>query len=489
MPRAAFSQIVNRSMSEVLTRSLATSVLHGAADPGAAALRRRDAAATSRSRCCRHRLGRVLVDLHRLAGAHALEGARAGLQRDGASASRPRTAASCPPTRRRGRLPSTSRRERKRAAAAPHRARARGGLEDEFEEMVADLHGRRAARRDLAADRSPRRTPRRRRRARPTAATRGRPRPTAAPKPTSPSATSSDARATSATGGTADGRLAWVMMGLAIWHFTIFLPDHFWGGIVGAFIGALIGSVLVGLLIHGFTVPGRNDTEILTALEAIPGALIGMAFVYFDGVRRERADAASGAAAPRGAGGATRRSVRSGWRPARLKSRPADPPSTAPHARRMAVASAAHRCALEEVTRPPRRRARLDGSIPRSRTRAPRASSASATLSRRSWSAAGSPTPTAARAWLAADERHDFTRCSTASTRRSRLVLGHRGRQSRITVHGDYDVDGVCSTAMLVRALRASGPTSTGTCPAASTTATACRWRRSSGSPRAGRSC
>ena len=28
------------------------------------------------------------------------------------------------------------------------------------------------------------------------------------------------------------------MMGLAIWHFTIFLPDRFWGGIVGAFLGA-----------------------------------------------------------------------------------------------------------------------------------------------------------------------------------------------------------------------------------------------------------
>ena len=35
------------------------------------------------------------------------------------------------------------------------------------------------------------------------------------------------------------GALVWVMIGLAIWHFTIFLPDRFWGGIVGAFLGAL----------------------------------------------------------------------------------------------------------------------------------------------------------------------------------------------------------------------------------------------------------
>ena len=41
MPRAAFSQIVNRSMSEVLTRSLATTLLHAAAGARAAALRRR----------------------------------------------------------------------------------------------------------------------------------------------------------------------------------------------------------------------------------------------------------------------------------------------------------------------------------------------------------------------------------------------------------------------------------------------------------------
>ena len=30
----------------------------------------------------------------------------------------------------------------------------------------------------------------------------------------------------------------------------------------------------------------------------------------------------------------------------------------------------------------------------------------------------------------------------------------HRRRPSRITVHGDYDVDGVCATAIMVRALR-----------------------------------
>jgi hypothetical protein len=84
------------------------------------------------------------------------------------------------------------------------------------------------------------------------------------------------------------GVLAWIMMGLAIWHFTIFLPDRFWGGIVGAFLGALAGAVIFGIAINGGKIPGADDTELITALDAIPGAVVGIAAVYFYGVRRER---------------------------------------------------------------------------------------------------------------------------------------------------------------------------------------------------------
>ncbi len=89
------------------------------------------------------------------------------------------------------------------------------------------------------------------------------------------------------------GLLAWVMMGLAIWHFTIWLPDRYWGGIVGAFIGAIVGAALLGLIIHGFAIPGRHDTNLLTALEGIPGALIGIGLIYLEGGRRERAGASA----------------------------------------------------------------------------------------------------------------------------------------------------------------------------------------------------
>jgi hypothetical protein len=84
------------------------------------------------------------------------------------------------------------------------------------------------------------------------------------------------------------GALAWVMMGLAIWHFTIWVPDRFWGGIVGALVGALVGAVVFGFIVSGFHVPGLHATHISTALEAIPGALIGIGIVYAEGVRRER---------------------------------------------------------------------------------------------------------------------------------------------------------------------------------------------------------
>jgi hypothetical protein len=90
------------------------------------------------------------------------------------------------------------------------------------------------------------------------------------------------------------GMLGWVMMGLAIWHFTIFLPDRFWGGIVGAFAGSLVGSIVVGMIIYAVKVsavkvPGEKGTDIGVILYAVPGALLGMALVYLEGIRRERA--------------------------------------------------------------------------------------------------------------------------------------------------------------------------------------------------------
>jgi hypothetical protein len=81
--------------------------------------------------------------------------------------------------------------------------------------------------------------------------------------------------------------LVWVMMGIALWHFAIFFPDRFWGGIVGAFLAAIFGAVLVALIINGFNVPGESDTHLVSALEAVPGAVLALAASYFYGDRVE----------------------------------------------------------------------------------------------------------------------------------------------------------------------------------------------------------
>jgi single-stranded-DNA-specific exonuclease len=61
-----------------------------------------------------------------------------------------------------------------------------------------------------------------------------------------------------------------------------------------------------------------------------------------------------------------------------------------------------------------------------------------------------------ARAFLDADEHHDPLTLPGVPEARE-LILAHLRRGSRIAVFGDYDVDGVCSTAILVRTLRALG--------------------------------
>jgi len=62
----------------------------------------------------------------------------------------------------------------------------------------------------------------------------------------------------------------------------------------------------------------------------------------------------------------------------------------------------------------------------------------------------------AARAFLAAEDEHDPA-LFDGIDRAVALIAQHISARTRITVHGDYDVDGVASTAILVRALHALG--------------------------------
>ena len=64
--------------------------------------------------------------------------------------------------------------------------------------------------------------------------------------------------------------------------------------------------------------------------------------------------------------------------------------------------------------------------------------------------------PEAARAFLAAADEHALDAFGGLHEGAAR-ILGHVRRHSRITVHGDYDVDGICASAVLIRALRTLG--------------------------------
>jgi len=82
--------------------------------------------------------------------------------------------------------------------------------------------------------------------------------------------------------------LVWTMMGIAVWHFTVFVPDRFWGGIVGAFLVATAGAALFGYIVNGLNVPGQEETDILQAVIAVPGAAIALAASYFYGASRDK---------------------------------------------------------------------------------------------------------------------------------------------------------------------------------------------------------
>ena len=82
--------------------------------------------------------------------------------------------------------------------------------------------------------------------------------------------------------------LVWFTTGVALWHFTIFLPDRFWAGIVGALLGAVTGAMITGAIGQAATGASIGETGIETVLYAVPGTLIGIAVVYAIGQRQER---------------------------------------------------------------------------------------------------------------------------------------------------------------------------------------------------------
>ena len=82
--------------------------------------------------------------------------------------------------------------------------------------------------------------------------------------------------------------LIWVMVGIAIWHFAVLVPDRFWGGIIGAFLAALVGALASGYALPTPGIPLGNPPGWTEALWPVPGSLLALFASYRYGARLER---------------------------------------------------------------------------------------------------------------------------------------------------------------------------------------------------------
>jgi uncharacterized membrane protein YeaQ/YmgE (transglycosylase-associated protein family) len=80
----------------------------------------------------------------------------------------------------------------------------------------------------------------------------------------------------------------WVMIGVALWHLSVLVPDRFYGGIVGALMAAVGGALFSGYLLPSPGIPPHNPPGISEALWPIPGSVVALLVTYAYGARRER---------------------------------------------------------------------------------------------------------------------------------------------------------------------------------------------------------
>lgn len=80
----------------------------------------------------------------------------------------------------------------------------------------------------------------------------------------------------------------WVMIGVAIWHLSVLVPDRFYGGIIGALLAAVAGALVSGYLLPTPGISTANPPGVTTALWPVPGSVIALLGAYLYGARRER---------------------------------------------------------------------------------------------------------------------------------------------------------------------------------------------------------
>lgn len=78
------------------------------------------------------------------------------------------------------------------------------------------------------------------------------------------------------------------MIGIALWHFAVLVPDRFYGGIIGALLAALAGGLLSGYLLPIPGIPGDNPPGVGEAIWAVPGSVLALVASYVCGARHDR---------------------------------------------------------------------------------------------------------------------------------------------------------------------------------------------------------
>jgi hypothetical protein len=83
------------------------------------------------------------------------------------------------------------------------------------------------------------------------------------------------------------------MIGIAIWHAAIFVPDRFYGGIIGALLSAVGGAFASGYLLPTPGIPPHNPPGLAEALWPMPGSMLALVAAYIYGCRKDRRGAGS----------------------------------------------------------------------------------------------------------------------------------------------------------------------------------------------------
>ena len=76
--------------------------------------------------------------------------------------------------------------------------------------------------------------------------------------------------------------VVWICIATALWHFTVLIPDRFYGGLMGALLAANGGAVVVGAIVLG---PATEGNGLIDAIVGLGGALFALVISYAVGHR------------------------------------------------------------------------------------------------------------------------------------------------------------------------------------------------------------